>query len=487
MTDNKTSIPFKRHAIVLALALASGGANAAAISVSGTCDLITAINNANTDSITDVNQTCVAGSGADTITLPSNSITTLTATNNNTNGQNGLPVIKSVITINGNNPTIERSTLAGTPNFRIFLVSSAGNLTLNNITVTGGKVGTTGSAGGIRNQGFLTLINSKITGNKGGLKGGGILNVKGASVTLNNSSISENSAESGGGISNLGGITIVSSTLFNNSSTLNGGAINNTGTLKITNGTLSGNKGYAGGAIYNHGSLTLNSVTISSNSIVGTPGVGIGAGLNNEASLDIQNTIIGGSTNGSDCGGSGTFSVSNVNLIEDGSCGASLSGTSNLFALLNNGGDTLTHALKTTSIAINTLSNGSCTALDQRGIDRPQPVGGSCDIGSYELISTTPTSVTGIISFFDAAVSGGTLVSATAGSSYRTALRNQLLTAGSLQDDGQTSKACDQLTQTLPYIDPDSSIEPDDYVTGTAGANLVSEIGALSTSWSCPL
>jgi uncharacterized repeat protein (TIGR01451 family) len=90
----------------------------------------------------------------------------------------------------------------------------------------------------------------------------------------------------------------------------------------------------------------------------------------------------------------GDVSSADFNLIEDPS-GATLTGsTSNnvtgeapvLGELLDNGGDTQTHALQPGSPAVDT---GSCTdiagdpvASDQRGVARPQGIW--CDIGAYE-------------------------------------------------------------------------------------------------------
>jgi hypothetical protein len=51
-------------------------------------------------------------------------------------------------------------------------------------------------------------------------------------------------------------------------------------------------------------------------------------------------------------------------------------------------------ALLAGSPAINAGNNLTCLATDQRGTARPQPAGGTCDIGAFELVDTTPPSVT---------------------------------------------------------------------------------------------
>ena len=102
---------------------------AATITVSGPCDLIEAIGNANDTTTGQPNTDCLPGNpaGADTIELQVN--LTLTASNSSYFGPTGLPVVTSAITIEGNGNTISRQ--AGSPDFRILAVAIGGNLTLN--------------------------------------------------------------------------------------------------------------------------------------------------------------------------------------------------------------------------------------------------------------------------------------------------------------------------------------------------------------------
>ncbi len=118
---------------------------------------------------------------------------TLTAVNNNWYGPNGLPPITSSITIEGNGSMIERSAAAGTPTFRLFYVaadptnpntfnyvvpagssSGGGQLTLQDLTLSGGfaKGGDSNGGGGgggfggaIFSQGILVIEDSTLTGN----------------------------------------------------------------------------------------------------------------------------------------------------------------------------------------------------------------------------------------------------------------------------------------------------------------------------------
>ncbi|MFT3883660.1 MAG: choice-of-anchor Q domain-containing protein [Gemmatales bacterium] len=124
--------------------------------------------------------------GADTIVLAAFQSYSLNSIDNYWYGPNGMPVVKSQITINGNGATIER---VGGPNFRLFYVSGqnfgglpAGNLTLRGLTMRGGVAeggdsyyggGGLGAGGAIFNQGTLVLDSVLMTGNtaNGGTSG----------------------------------------------------------------------------------------------------------------------------------------------------------------------------------------------------------------------------------------------------------------------------------------------------------------------------
>ncbi|HEX2243367.1 MAG TPA: hypothetical protein VHK27_08970, partial [Gammaproteobacteria bacterium] len=140
--------------IALLLALNMTPALAATINVGGQCTLVRAINSANTDTAVGG---CTRGRGADRIVLPRNSTQTLTAVNNNNPdyGRTGLPIIRSNMTIVGNNSTIRRSSSA--PDFRIFAVARTGNLRLQHTTVSGGVASGGDAGGGVFNTGSLTL------------------------------------------------------------------------------------------------------------------------------------------------------------------------------------------------------------------------------------------------------------------------------------------------------------------------------------------
>ena len=195
------------------------------------------------------------------------------------------------LTITG--PGANSLTISGNNLFRIFVVNTGGNLTLNNITVTKGNI--TGNGGGIFNQGTLainscTISNSTATGNSattGG--GGGIFNQTGGTLSITNSTISSNTATGGtgfagqgGGISNLGTITsITNSTISSNTATGGAGAA-----AAAASGAAGGPGGAGqGGGIFNSGTITsLTNSTLSGNIATGGRG-GNGSNVNGDNAL----------------------------------------------------------------------------------------------------------------------------------------------------------------------------------------------------------
>ncbi len=389
----------------LGLSLAPAGAMAPAATITVTngtstiangdgCSLPEAIINANADNQSGSTD-CTAGSGADIIDLQTN--VTLTAVNNTTDGNNGLPLVTSAITIEGNGNFILRPFLS--PAFRILAVASGANLTLNSARVLGGAASSgfpfpVGNGGGIHNRGALTVSNSTLSGNTAASEGGGIFNSFSGTATVSNSTLYGNGATGrGGGIYNANGTLAVSnSTLSGNFADRNGGGIFNSfsGTATVSNSTLSGSGSrYGGGGFFNSGTVT------------------------------VSNSIVAAQLGVSDCTNSGGTLTSGGYNIESGrSCGFTGTGdlqmvpSDNLAlgALANNGGPTLTRALGAGSVAIDRIPVGALEAngcgvtvtRDQRNAPRaggPGNGGSACDVGAYEA-GSTPLAVT--LASFDA-------------------------------------------------------------------------------------
>jgi hypothetical protein len=129
-----------------------------------------------------------ANTSGGTINLAKGCHYALTSANN---GESGLPVITTRITVNGN-----RATIDGTGKVRVLEVDGpGGNLSLQDVTITDGSADI---GGGIENAGgTVTLNHSRVTGNTATESGGGVASAANpssvAKLTLNNSEMTGNS------------------------------------------------------------------------------------------------------------------------------------------------------------------------------------------------------------------------------------------------------------------------------------------------------
>jgi hypothetical protein len=296
-----------------------------------------------------------------------------------------ISITKSV-TINGpgaNLLSVQRSASAST-NFRIFNIADHLIVGISGLTIANGSV--PGSVGGGISNGnsTLSLAYVALSGNKADF-GAGLYTTR--TTTITNSTISGNTisgnlaGDGGGGIFNEGAVSLINSTVSGNNAEIaggggyGGGIYNLLGTVNLTNSTVATNSGDLGGGVYNGNTGTVNS----------------------------RNTIIALniSTNGPDV--KGALASQGFNLIGDYS-GAVISpaqfsdqlGVSaaqlNLGPLQYNGGPTQTHALLSSSFAIDE-GNSSGSTTDQRAFTRPfgsppdpNPNGGDgSDIGAFEF------------------------------------------------------------------------------------------------------
>lgn len=368
--------------------------------------LITAINTAN------------ANGQVDSIDLAAGGTYSLTTTNNGTDGNNGLPVILSdggnALVINGNGATIQRSTAAGTPNFRIFVISG-GNFTLDGVTLTNGNIQNGSFKGGAIRMlsGTLTMTNSTITGNTAtgvvSAYGGALAMNAGTTIaTISNSTISGNTGNFGGGVYSRGQLTMNNCTVSGNNSNVFGGGgfcISTGGVATLTNCTISGNSalnssnGYAGAATV-YGQMTLKNCTVTGNVATSGPAAG-GLTTRGSGSITLANTIVAGNIDNSGNNrpdifiGSGSVSASfsligstaGNNITATAANGNIINTAAQLGGLQNNGGPIATHDLQANSPARDAGSNAlvlSGLTSDQRGTGFPRFVNATVDIGAIE-------------------------------------------------------------------------------------------------------
>jgi predicted outer membrane repeat protein len=227
-------------------------------------------------------------------------------------------------------------------------------------------------------NGFADIINSTISGNRASNNGGGVYTEKGA-LGITNSTISGNSAVGfGGGITTVGSTAINGSTISGNMAPAGGGIYHALGTLGIANSTISGNiaSGGAGGGIDNTGGGGSVSNTIIALNTATTGGP------------DVFGPFTSGGTNLIGNGTGAVITPSGGPADQIGTAGSPINPM--LGPLQDNGGPTMTHALLSSSPAIDRGSSlGAST--DQRGfirrVDSPIIVNSvdGADVGAYEV------------------------------------------------------------------------------------------------------
>jgi hypothetical protein len=297
------------------------------------------------------------------------------------------------------------------------VMDTEGELTLENVTVTGGNE-LDSSGGGIHfgddGTPSLTVRNSTITGNRaaGGGSGGGIDGFDGEFVVVVDSTISDNFAgDTGGAIRVAPTTTFLRSTISGNSiegDTGRGGGIDgDTGTVLLVNSTVVGNTNPGeeeGGGIYGrevtavYSTITQNTSSLGANIAVEDPGPlnlfgtviaqPLGGGEN--CLFELDPTTVSSGYNFSD---DASCALTDPTDVEDG-------GDPLLGLLAANGGPTLTRlpqlgppvsplidAIPVSACGDGDALAGEAVTTDQRGVARPQPIldPPGCDIGAVEV------------------------------------------------------------------------------------------------------
>jgi hypothetical protein len=294
-------------------------------------------------------------------------------------------------------------TLDGQGTDRVLIVEAGATATVRHLTLANGYGFQL--AGGVLNNGDLTLDHVVVTGNTMTTDagdfwqgGGGIYNGENSSLYLVDSTVSGNSSGwTGGGIYSFFGstTTIERSTIVDNVSADVAGGIRALGDMDVTNSTISGNTSttWHGGAVFLTDGVTsiVNSTIAANTSPPGTGDVFVGTFTDASASLELTNTIVASDTVGCFLApfGAGAVSLTSGghNVVTDDSCGAPAAGdqfsTDPLIGpLADNGGPTMTHALLAGSPAIDAADPDACPAVDQRGEARDA----ACDVGSFEYL-----------------------------------------------------------------------------------------------------
>jgi predicted outer membrane repeat protein len=303
------------------------------------------------------------------------------------------------------------------------------NIVVANSVITGNSTNNPGGGIALWDGANLTLTNSTVSNNAVTGFGGGIaVNRQTSTVTIERSTVSGNTATTNGGGAyfNYGGsLSVIDSTFSGNGSTGTGngggglGFGNVAGTFLIRNSTFSGNSAathgggisftpsFQGTAVIQNSTFTKNTAS-STSTAQGNSGGGIAWRLSvigaqsNFAQLNLDSTIVADNTATSADVSTQNLVVATKSLIGVGDAGFVLTGSGNLTGtkisplnplldpLANNGGPTLTHALKAGSPAFDGGFNPAGLAFDQRGAGFARTNGKGTDIGAFEGAAATP-------------------------------------------------------------------------------------------------
>lgn len=281
--------------------------------------------------------------------------------------------------------TIQRSTEFGTSNFRVFRFANERNISsIRGLSIRNGS--------------------DEI--------GGGVLIDALHLVEISDCRLSDNSATNGGAIAVNGSrLVLLRSLTFSNVASERGGGLYLTGSksnINVINSTLTGNSASTGGAIYNDGPLVLINNTISQNFATASSS----SIRNINGAVRVMNTIIGRDNEQAVTALSGKFISAGNNIITDarnstgfvnGINADQVSDNNEIEPLLghlaDNGGQTDSFHLLANSPAVDRgnpcVVNGICNQLpgvatrgttDQRRVVRPNLFGAVPDIGAFELI-----------------------------------------------------------------------------------------------------
>jgi len=300
------------------------------------------------------------------------------------------------MTISG--PGAANLILDGGGTVQLFQVTGATSLTLQNLTLANGAAAGGGAL--IDNSTATTTITGCVfSGNMASIGGGAIFAA--GTMTISDTYFSGNSTpvSYGGAIYAGSGTMTISNTLFSGNSAAGGGAItNSSATMTLTNVTMNGNSATAigGGIFAGGGALDIVNATIDGNSATAPGAMGGGIAVSG-GTVNLKNSIVADNTATSGPDIFGTVTSQGYNLIRtttdatiNGDTTGNIIGSNPLLsALADNGGSTRTMALLSGSPAINAAAG--CPATDQRGISRPQ--GANCDIGAYEFVTGTTTTL----------------------------------------------------------------------------------------------
>lgn len=398
------------------------------------CNLIDAIKAAKNSDVVG----CCDGSSSNVVLLGEEGPYVVSSKHNENSW--GLPTINGDVEIEGNGQTIRRGAECsddcpdestwcsddGVDNFRFFRVGAGATLRLDNLSLVNGRAQ---GGGAVRlEDGSLVVENSTLSCNDGRDKGGGaILALAPGSVSVSASTFAGNQTAGDGG----------AILVARDSSTQV--AVD----LNVSNSTFSANTAELGGAVAGLSSMVLiEQSTFKDNTVTDSTSRGTALLLKAGSQAEVTQTILSGEETICRITSNSSLTSGGYNISQDASCGLGEDTDTEgeqvpLSALGHWGGSTETHALGASgclgevdgrpvcledcsgggqgcSPAIDVIPGGvngcSTSDTDQRGVDRPQPDGGNCDVGAYEAICSADEDQDGVLTidiFMDEAATDG--------------------------------------------------------------------------------
>ena len=260
---------------------------------------------------------CPAGSGNDTIVLPSGTYNLAGAPGEDNNATGDLD-IKSSLAIQGVGS--DTTVIDGGHNDRVLHIVS-GSVDISGVRIRNGTVTSTFPliGGGIFNSddGALSLKDVVVHHNTARYYSGGIYSV--GPATLTGTTLRDNKATEahGGGYYGGGVLTVTDSTIQDNTAGGSGGGLYNpVAMITLTNSTVRENRatGFYGGGLSCHGLTMTDSAVVTNTASRWGGGISTGTGA-----VTLTNSNVNGNTAGADGGGieasgSGTVTLTNSNV-----------------------------------------------------------------------------------------------------------------------------------------------------------------------------
>lgn len=261
-------------------------------------------------------------------------------------------------------------------------IRGADSVTVKNCTFVNNNTQYFGGAADIEASKQVTILNNTFDTNGASFYGGGLYFSGNQSVIVKGNLFDSN----GQAISSTGGGAIYghatsseirNNTFYNNQANSLGGAINAMGDYTIVaNNTFSENNITTGGGDTSEAIYISSKVFELANNIFHHSSVNYYCDINSATSQTV--TSHGGNVStGTDCG----LSSSDQTSLTPGQIALDPGG------LANNGGDTLTFLILSSSVAVDNGVNSHCSDKDQRDLPRPVDKGGGlvCDAGAVEV------------------------------------------------------------------------------------------------------